>query len=172
MAWIRFRRRFIFEKVDLFYIFDNSFLDFERAVDDKKSENENQMPKHENVITNFVNIELFYKEDLKQEDCLGWITIMEKGGKDLRKILKEEKIGIEERKKIAKGIKNGINYLAKIGIFHFDLKMENIVLVDGIPKIIDFGLVSEYTGRSGYREMGYARKGSKFRIGPALRKFI
>jgi serine/threonine protein kinase len=97
---------------------------------------------------------------------------MEKGGEDLRTILKEEKIGIEERKKIAEGIWNGWNYLAKIGIYHCDLKMENILIVDGFPKIIDFGLVCEMTGRSGYREMGYARRGSKFRFGAALRKFI
>jgi serine/threonine protein kinase len=130
------------------------------------------MPKHENVIANFVNIELFHKKDSKNEDCLGWITIMEKGGEDLRKILKEEKIGIEERKKIAEGIKNGFEYLKKIGILHFDLKMENVLMVDGIPKIIDFGLVCEYSGRSGYREMGYARRGSKFREYRALCKFI
>ena len=43
----------------------------------------------------FVNIELFLKEDFNQEDCLGWITIMEKAGKDLRTVLKEEKIQIE-----------------------------------------------------------------------------
>jgi serine/threonine protein kinase len=91
---------------------------------------------------------------------------------DLRKILKEEKIGIEERKKIAKGIWNGNRYLEKIGIHHFDLKMENILMVGGIPKIIDFGLVNDNTGRSGYREMGYARRGSKFRNERALCKFI
>ena len=74
---------------------------------------------------------------------------MEKADEDLRTILKEEKIGIEKRKKIAEGI--------KIGIFHFDLKMENILILDGIPKIIDFGLVMDQTGRSGYREMGYTQ---------------
>ena len=104
----------------------------------------NKIPKQENVIANIVNIELFHKdsspcfEDWKQEDCLGWITIMEKGGKNLRKILKEEKIEIEERKKIAEGIWNGKNYLEEIGIGHFDLKMENVLMVDGIPKIIDY----------------------------------
>jgi serine/threonine protein kinase len=119
-----------------------------------------------------VNIELFHKADSKEEDCLGWITIMEKGEEDLRKILKKEKIEIEERKKIAEGISNGWNYLEKIGIQHYDLKMENILLVDRIPKIIDFGLVCETTGRSGYREMGYTRRGSKFRNPRALCKFI
>jgi tRNA A-37 threonylcarbamoyl transferase component Bud32 len=124
------------------------------------------------VIKNFVNVELFHKKDKNQEDCLGWITIMEKAGEDLRKILKEEKIGIEERKKIAEGIANGFVYLNKIGIWHYDRKLENILLLNGIPKIIDFGLVYETTGRNGYREMGYARRGSKFRVQAALRKFI
>jgi serine/threonine protein kinase len=124
------------------------------------------------VIKNFVNVELFHKKDKNQEDCLGWITIMEKAGEDLRTILKEEKIGIKERKKIAEGILNGFIYLQKIGIGHFDRKMENILLLNGIPKIIDFGLVFEETGRNGYREMGYTRRGSKFRNQGALCKFI
>ena len=70
------------------------FLDFETAADNEESGNQNQIPKHENVIKNFVNVELFHKKDKNQEDCLGWITIMEKAGEDLRTILKEEKIGI------------------------------------------------------------------------------
>jgi len=92
------------------------------------------MPKHENIIKNFVNIELFHKKDFKKEDCIGWITIMEKADEDLRTILKEEKIGIEKRKKIAEGIVDGVVYLDKIGISHFDQKLENILLGDGIPK--------------------------------------
>ena len=119
-----------------------------------------------------MNVELFHKKDKNQEDCLGWITIMEKAEEDLRTILKEEKIGIEERKKIAEGIANGFIYLAKIGIGHFDRKMENILMLNGIPKIIDFGLVYEETGRIGYREMGYTRRGTKFRNQAALCKSI
>jgi serine/threonine protein kinase len=148
------------------------FSDFVAAVDEEESGNENQIPKHENVIKNFVNVELFHKKDKNQEDCLGWITIMEKAGKDLRTILKKEKIGIEERKKIAEGILNGFVYFRKIGIVHYDLKMENILIMEGIPKIIDFGLVYDETGRNGYREMGYTRRGSKFRDQGALCKFI
>ncbi|CBY16104.1 unnamed protein product [Oikopleura dioica] len=142
--------------------------DYEKAAKSDESEKPNQMPKHENIIKNFVNIELFHKEDLKQEDCVGWITIMEKADEDLRTILKEEKIGIEERRIIADGIFDGFIYLWEIGIWHYDRKLENILLVNGIPKIIDFGLVRESTARSGYREMGYARKGSKFRSSVAL----
>ena len=148
------------------------FLDYEKAVGEEESGDENQIPKHENVIKNFVNVELFHKKDKNQKDCLGWITIMEKAEKDLRSILKDEKIGIEERKKIAEGIVNGFVYLKKIGIWHFDLKLENFLMLKGIPKIIDFGLVYETSGRSGYRKMGYTRRGTKFRTPTALRKFI
>ena len=49
---------------------------------------------------------------------------MEKAREDLRTILKEEKIGIEERKKIAEGIRNAFHYLANIGIVHSDQKLE------------------------------------------------
>lgn len=90
---------------------------------------------------------------------------------DLRAILKAEKIDIDERKKIAKGIWDGFNYLRTIGIFHFDRKLENILLLNKVPKIIDFGLVREDTGRIGYREMGYTRRGSRFRHQTALCKF-
>ena len=103
------------------------------------------MPKNENIIKNFVNIELFHKKDLKKEDCIGWITIMEKADEDLRTILKEEKTGIEKRKKIADGILDGFVYLQNIGIVHFDQKLENTLLINGIPKIIDFGLIFETT---------------------------
>ena len=172
MDWLRSLGKFILKKVYFLIFSVFIFLDFETAADKEESGNQSRIPRHENVIKNFVNVELFHKNDKKQEDCLGWITIMEKAGEDLRTILKGEKIGIDERKKIAEGINNGLVYLVKIGINHYDRKMENILMLDGIPKMIDFGLVYEETGRNGYREMGYARRGSKFRNQFALRKFI
>jgi hypothetical protein len=59
--------------------------------------------------------------------------------------------------------------LEKVGIKHCDLKLENFLVCDsGVAKIIDFGLVEETSERSGYRKMGYARKGSRFRNQEAL----
>ena len=156
----------------MFFFLNLIYLDFDTATDKEKSKNESQMPKHENVIRNFVNIELFHKNDSKQEDCLGWITIMEKAGEDLRTILKEEKVGIDERKKIAEQLMNGLNYLKKIGILHLDRKLSNFLLVDGVVKVCDFGLVLEQSGRKGYREMGYTRRGSKYGIKWALCKYL
>jgi len=176
LGLIHFRGKFIFKKVSsnslASEIFNFIFLDFEKATDKEKFGNQNQIPKHDNIIKNFVNIELFHKEDTKQEDCVGWITIMEKAEQELRQILKEERITLVERKKIAEGVINGFRYLDQIGINHYDQKLKNILLLDGIPKIIDFGLINEESGRSGYREMGYTRKGSKFRFAPGLCKFI
>ena len=117
------------------------------------------------MIRNFANCEI--KED---GDCVGWITVMEKAESDLRKVLKEETIQIAERKKIARAIFDGFIYLMDIGITNFDQKLENILLKNGEPKIIDFGLVRETSGRSGYRQMGYARSGSKYRWNNALCK--
>ena len=62
-------------------------LDFAMARDDKKitkskiddikyEEKHNRIPKHKNIIKNYVNFELFHKND--KEDCLGWVTVMEK----------------------------------------------------------------------------------------------
>ena len=130
------------------------------------------MPLHKNVIRNYANVEIFYNDGSKQEDCVGWVTIMEKAGEDLRKVLKNGAIQIGDRKKIAGAIGDGFSYLKKIGITHFDLKLENILLKNGEPKIIDFGLVLEESGRSGYRQMGYARSGSKYRNSAALCKLI
>ena len=124
------------------------------------------------MIKNFVNVELFHEDDTNQEDCLGWITIMEKADTDLRTVLKQKNPGIEDRKRIAEGIREGLIYLEKIGIKHSDLKLENFLVLSKEAKIIDFGLVEETSGRIGYRKMGYARKGSKFGNQEALCKFI
>ena len=146
----------------------NLLDDYEKSmpyeIDDEDSE---CVPKHENVIRNFCNIEIFHKDDSEGKDCLGWITIMEKGETSLFKYLETENRTIEERKRILKGILEGWSYLHSIGIAHYDMKLENIVMVDDVPKIIDFGLCWD-TGtkkiNEHFRKMGYIRRGSKFRV--------
>ena len=96
---------------------------------------------------------------------------MEKAGEDLRSVLKQEKIGIDERKKIAIGVRSGFAYLREVGIRHHDLKPENILLKNGIAKIIDFGVICDISGRESYRQMGYTRRGSKFKYFYSLCKF-
>lgn len=129
------------------------------------------MPKHENVIKNFVNFELFHEKDVNKEDCLGWVTVMEKADRTLRTVLKNE-TNIGERINMAEGIWRGFSYLEKIGVKHFDFKLDNVLLLNGVPKLIDFGLMCDSTGRAGYRKMGYCRRGSKFRNNFALCKLF
>jgi serine/threonine protein kinase len=82
---------------------------------------------------------------------------------------------LNERKKIAKGVRNGLLYLDKIGIEHRDVKPENILLKEtdsGIsePKLIDFGVIMTKRKDKSIREMGYVRRGSKFQFGNYLCK--
>jgi len=130
------------------------------------------VPIHENVVQNYVNIELFQIDDENEEDCLGWITILQKCETNVRIELKNENLDLEERKKIASGLEKGFEYLSKIGIYHHDRKLENFLLLGGVVKICDFGLVEEETGRKSYRQMGNCRRRSKFRNDAALCKFL
>jgi len=129
------------------------------------------VPIHENVIRHYVNVELYDSGDVNEEDCLGWITIMEKCEGDLREELKRDTLDLEERKKIARGIQSGIKYLFKVGIEHKDRKLANYLLIGDVVRICDFGLVRENSGRKSYRNLGYTRKGKKYRFESALCKF-
>ena len=137
--------------------------------------NENVVPFHPNVVTNYANIEIFHCNDEKNEDCLGWITIMERCDNDnLHTALKNERLELEDRKTIARGILSAFEYLGSIGITHCDKKPQNFLLITEnnciVPKLCDFGLLMEKSGRKSFREMGYARRGSKYRNKKALRK--
>ena len=112
---------------------------------------------------------------------------MERCDKNLRELLRPEKtngkkttterkqqrkLTLDERKKIAKGVRNGILYLDGIGIEHRDVKPENILLKDGVPKLIDYGVVIVMKENISYRKMGYVRRGSKYQFGNNLGKLI
>ncbi|CAK7995074.1 Protein kinase [uncultured virus] len=56
-----------------------------------------------------------------------------------------ESLTIDERKKIVNMITIGLADLEDLGIIHGDIKVENIIILDGFPKIIDFGIVTGKT---------------------------
>ena len=124
------------------------------------------IPYDDNVVKHFANLEI--KEE---EQCVGWVTIQEYCPQNLRELLKEDTLTLEDRKRIAIGVKKGYKYLQDIGVIHMDMKPNNILIKDGRPKLIDFGLVEEKTKRNSYRQMGYARAGSKFRNPDTLCNF-
>ena len=106
------------------------------------------------------------KEDKEKEDCLGWITVMEKCESDLRTRLRKDDLTLEERKEIAIGVMEGLKYLQDVGIQHLDAKPENVLLKKGdsgiVPVWTDFGIIQVKTKSEKYRQMGYRRRGSKF----------
>jgi len=159
--------RFAFINLFLFRI----CLDFEKATDDEEDD-ALVVPIHENIIRNFANIEIYDSGNKKEDDCLGWITIMEKCDGNLREKLKNGNLTLKERKKITTGIKSGLKYLEKIGIFHHDKKLANFLLIGDVAKVCDFGLVMELSGRKSYRKLGYTRRGSKYRRIDALCMFL
>ena len=95
---------------------------------------------------------------------------MEKCDGDLQTVLKKENLNLDERKKIATGINAGFQYLEEIGIDHCDRKLSNFLLIGNEVKICDFGLVQEKSGRRSYRQLGYTRRGSKYKDDQALCK--
>jgi serine/threonine protein kinase len=136
-----------------------------------KKDNAASVPVHANVVRNFANVEIFDSGDENEEDCLGWITIMEKCETDLWEELKNRNPGLEKRKKIAKGIQAGLKYLEKVGIGHCDRKLANFLLIGDVAKVCDFGIIYERSRRKSYRKLGYARRGPKYRHDGALCMF-
>ena len=86
--------------------------------------------------------------------------------------LKNGNPSLAERKKIAEGIQAGLKYLDKVGILHLDRKLANFLLIGDVPKVCDFGLVLEWSGRESYRKLGYTRRGSKYGDDEALCKSL
>ncbi|CBY13560.1 unnamed protein product [Oikopleura dioica] len=141
--------------------------DFQAATDSTQKDNA-VVPVHENVVRNYANIELFHKEDLNEEDCLGWMTVVEKCESHLQATLKYEDLTLDMRKNLARGLMSGLNYLEHIGILHLDRKLSNFLLIADTIKVCDYGLVQDISGRKSYSQMGYSRKGSKYRYQGAL----
>jgi hypothetical protein len=147
----------------------NQPTEFRKAT--KEDFSEDSIPIHPNVIKNIANVELFYTHDEDYEDCLGWITLMEKGEHNLHFLLRNEIPTIAQRRLLAIELRKGLQYLFDIGLEHNDQKLENIVHFGETPKWIDFGVMHDHTGYESYRRMGYVRRGSKFRHFQALGKY-
>lgn len=60
---------------------------------------------------------------------------------------------IENSQNIADGIVRGVQYLHSVGVLHNDIKPQNIVIVEGVAKIIDFGISTTMVlSRKDYRK--------------------
>lgn len=92
------------------------------------------------------NVIDFQKAGEVHVDILGWTfayIIMEKADEDLPSFLERKKFDFTPGQKLTfcVGILNGIKQLHNIGIYHRDIKHDNILVVNGEFKIGDLGLV-------------------------------
>lgn len=69
--------------------------------------------------------------------------VMERGDQDLLDYVQTENISDQQKYVLCLAILNGIDELHRIGIYHRDIKPDNVFLIDNKPKIGDLGL-SEY----------------------------
>ena len=89
------------------------------------------LPKHPNIIDSF-----------SIEFPIGPAILLEIGEITLESILKlkNKKLSFEEKINIFKQILSAVQFLHSNRIIHQDIKPANILFVDGIPKLCDFGL--------------------------------
>ena len=92
--------------------------------------------KHQNIAKG-----LFFKEkEFTSDDCHVVEMLMEYGGEDLLTLARHEKLTGNDIISIAKQTASAMEYAHRQGIFHSDLKPQNITLKNGLAKIIDFGV--------------------------------
>jgi serine/threonine protein kinase/Tfp pilus assembly protein PilF len=62
-------------------------------------------------------------------------------GESLReRIDRDGKLGIDESIRLAQGIASALDYAHRQGIVHRDVKPENVMLYEGMPMVMDFGI--------------------------------
>ena len=90
---------------------------------------------HRNIVT---------VHDFSTTDGETWIVMELVRGESLREILSRGPLPLKRIVSIGAGIAGGLAAAHAAGIVHRDLKPENVIVMpDGTPKILDFGLVKQ-----------------------------
>jgi serine/threonine protein kinase len=88
-----------------------------------------QNPAHPNLIQSF-----------SIDFPLGPAVLLELGQETLDDKIKSMSLSLEQSMDIMRHILSAVKFLHSIRISHHDLKPNNIIFVDGVPKLLDFGL--------------------------------
>ena len=91
-----------------------------------------------------------------------FMCLVTEKGEDLRKVIIKKAKELDDNRyekwciKQLEGILNGLDYLHRKNYVHEDIKTDNIIVIDDVPKIIDFGIThlsddfSTFGGTLGY----------------------
>ena len=109
-----------------------------------------QNPQHPNLICSF-----------PIEFPLGPAVLMELGNETLDYKIKSGSLSFKESLEIMIQICIGVEFLHSISISHHDLKPNNIIFVDGYPKIIDFGSSYHWENDESFRDRRSGASGYK-----------
>lgn len=99
-----------------------------------------QNPQHPNLIQSF-----------PIDFPLGPALLLEFGQETLDDKIKSGTLTFQQTMEIIRQIWNAIAFLHSIGISHNDLKPNNVIFVDGVPKLIDFGLSYRWETETSFR---------------------
>ena len=73
-------------------------------------------------------------------------------GETLReKLNRETQLGVDEAVRIAREVADALDYAHRHGVIHRDIKPENILLHDGRPMVVDFGIALAVSAAAGGR---------------------
>ena len=71
---------------------------------------------------------------------LGPAVLLEIGHETLEDKIRSHSLTFQQKIEIFRSILSAVQFLHKHHIFHCDIKPENIMFFDGVPKLVDFGL--------------------------------
>jgi serine/threonine protein kinase len=94
---------------------------------------------------------------------LGPAVLLELGQETLDDKIKSMSLSLEQTMEIMRQILSAVAFLHSIGISHHDLKPNNIIFVDGVPKLLDFGLSYCWETDDSFRRHNSGTQGYKHR---------
>jgi len=82
---------------------------------------------------------------------LGSAILMELGQETLNDKIKSGSLSLQQTTEIMRQILSAVAFLHSIGISHNDLKPDNIIFVEGVPKLFDFNLSHLWENHHSFR---------------------
>jgi tetratricopeptide (TPR) repeat protein len=96
--------------------------------------------------------------DSGQADGLLYFVMPHVVGETLKqKLDREKRLGIEESLAVAKSVAAALHYAHQQNVVHRDIKPDNVMLTDGLPMVVDFGIAGAIETAGSHRDPDTAR---------------